>query len=334
MKKAFVLCIFLLLMAPVCWAASDETSPIEKGVYLNLSTQYLRLDLPDYSPIALEDTSWQVIKYLDGSDGREEAVMPGLTLGVPIPALNIVLELGVEMADWNGSTNKTYNYGPDYRVGWLPLGGDLPTWGVLGNYSDVEARMNRSGDYSRIELLGKYPFRFKDLKFAPFVGPSFMSLEEDFSLHAIITDSLYGTHSRMHEHLDSDYIGGRIGVTVAGRFCDFATWELTPAVGIYHLDADYSGNQQILSSIDYSSAAHDDKSRTTTAASVLGKITLHYQQLSLSFMAGMDYLEDVAKVRHSTLGQGGVNNSGEPAHIEFDSSLNSRFGIELGVHFW
>lgn len=195
--------------------------------------------------------------------------------------------------------------------------------------------MNRSGDYSRIELLGKYPVRFAGLKLVPFVGPSFMSLEEDFTLHANMTGVFSDTQTQMNEHLNSDYIGGRAGVIVAGRFCDFATWELTPAVGIYHLDAEYHGTQQVSDIFsNISSTAHDDKSRTTTAASVLGKITLQYEQLSLSFIAGVDYLENVAKIRHSTLGHGSANNSGTPAHIEFDSSLNSRFGVELGFQFW
>jgi hypothetical protein len=331
MKRISMLIIGLLfLTGSVAWATPDDVYDMEGGVYLGLSAQYLRLDLPDYSPIAFEDSSFNFITFLDGSDGREEAVVPGLTLGLPIPALNIILELGAELADWNGRTNKVYDYGSSYRVGWMALDGSQPTIG-FGGGDDVAARINRSGDYYRLELMAKYPLHLGSVRIVPFVGPSFMSLEEDFSLRAYEVQTP-SNKLLQDEQLDSDYMGARAGVTLAGRFCDFATWELTPSVGVYHLDADYHGFQQDIGVLGYTAVAKDDKSRTSTTASVLGKITLEYDQLSLSIFAGLDYLEDVAKIRHSTFGI--VNSDGKPAHIEFDSSLNSRFGIELGVNFW
>ncbi|MGE4544800.1 MAG: hypothetical protein AB7D06_11905 [Pedobacter sp.] len=331
MKKVLILTVFLLFVNGVVWAESVNVYNAVEGVYLGLSAQYLRLDLPDYSPIALEDSSFNFITYLDGSDGREEAVMPGVIIGFPIPALNIVVEFGAEVADWNSETNKIYDYSSSYRVGYLSLDGNHGTVGVSSG-GDVAARINRSGDYSRFELIGKYPMHLKGLEVIPFVGPSFMSLEEDFALRANSVQ-VPSYQLLQDEQLDSDYIGARLGIKLAGRFCDFAGWELTPAIGVYHLDADYKGSQQE-SVIGYTATIKDGKSRTTTAASVLGKIVLEYQQLTLSFVAGLDYLEDVAKIRHSTLGNGSANNYGDPAHIEFDSSLNSRFGVELGVKFW
>lgn len=331
MKRTSMLIIgILFLTGSVAWATPDEVYNMEGGVYLGLSAQYLRLDLPDYSPIALVASSFDFITFLDGSDGREEAVVPGLTLGLPIPALNIILELGAEVADWNGQTNKVYDYSSTYRIGWLPLDGSQGTIG-LGGGDDVAARVNRSGDYYRFELMAKYPLHLGAVRIVPFVGPSFMSLEEDFALraHEVQTPS---NQLLQDEQLDSDYMGARAGVTLAGRFCDFATWEFTPSVGVYHLDADYHGSQQDIGVIGYKAVAKDDKSRTTTSASVLGKVSLEYKQLSLNFFAGLDYLEDVAKIRHSTCSTWEPN--GDPAHIEFDSSLNSRFGIELGVKFW
>ena len=334
MKKFMLFGLLLVFMGSAAWANTEDVYREVNGPYLDLSVQYLMLDLPDYSPIALEDQNFFFLDFLDGSDGRDEAVMPGFVVGVPIPALNIILELGAEVADWNGGVNKVYDYAATNRVGWLPLDGSQYTIG-FGGGDDVAARINRSGDYCRFELMSKYPLYFSNLTIVPFIGPSFMSLEEDFSLRANEVQTP-GNRLLQDEELDSDYIGVRGGVTLVGKFCHFASWELTPSVGIYYLEADYRGHQEDIGVIGYTASAKDGEDRTSMAAGVQGKVTLQYEQLSLSFIAGLDYLEDVAGIRHSTLGLPPFdeNAGGRAAHLVFESSLNTRFGIELGVRFW
>lgn len=337
MKKLMLVGFLSVFMGSVAWANTEDVYYSQRGPYLDLSAQYLMLDLPDYSPIALEATDFTFLEFLEGSDGRDEAVMPGFAFGVPIPAFNIILELGAQVADWNGGENKVYDYTATNRVGWLALDGSQRTLG-FANGDDIAARIHRSGDYSRFELMGKYPLNFGGLTMVPFVGPSFMSLEEDFTLraHEVQTPS---NELFQDESIDADYIGVRGGVTLGGRFCHFASWELTPSVGIYHLDVDYRGYQEadtnVVNILSYTASARDDAQRTTMAAGVQGKVTLQYDQLSLSFIAGIDYLEDVAGIRHSNLGiPMDENDDGKAAHLVFESSLNTRFGVELGVRFW
>lgn len=334
MKKLMLVGFLLLFMGSAAWANTEDVYSMVRGPYLDLSAQYLMLDLPDYSPIALEDQDFFFLEFLDGSDGRDEAVMPGFAVGVPIPAINMIIELGAQVSDWNGSVNKVYDYTAINRVGWLALDGSQYTIG-LGGGDDVAARINRSGDYCRFELMGKYPLHFSNLTVVPFIGPSFMSLEEDFSLRA---NEVQTPTNRLlqDEQLDSDYFGVRGGVTLVGRFCNFASWELTPSVGIYRLEADYRGHQEDIGIIGYTASARDGEDRTTMAAGLQGKVILQYEQLSLSFIAGLDYLEDVAGIRHSTLGAlpFDENDGGKAAHLVFESSLNTRFGVELGVRFW
>lgn len=337
MKKILMVGFLLVFMGSAAWANTEDVYRTQRGPYLDLSAQYLMLDLPDYSPIALLATDFSFIKFLDGSDGRDEAVTPGFVVGVPIPALNIILELGAQVADWNGGVDKVYDYTATNRVGWLALDGSQRTLG-FSNGDDIAARIHRTGDYSRFELMAKYPFHFSGVTMVPFIGPSFMSLEEDFTLRAneVQTPSNQLFQS---EHIDADYIGVRGGVTLVGRFCKFAGWELTPSVGVYRLDVDYRGYQEadtnVVNILSYTASARDDEQRTTMAAGLQGKVMLQYEQLSLSFIAGLDYLEDVAGVRHSNLGiPMDENDDGTAAHLVFESSLNTRFGIELGFRFW
>ncbi len=332
MKTAVLLLSGLLSLTAFSVEAAEG-----KNWYFQPVIEVVRLDLPNYSPIALrKGLVFQEHLELDGGDLWGPNF--GFTLGKKANSFlgregRFAYELKVNVLSEDTTTSRLYDFSSDLRLSWFPLtkGAGIPGFG-FGGGDDVFATVERESDIYDLKFLFKYGSSFMGHTLEYHSGINFMRIKDHFNLFAYEVQTPVNDLVQ-DEKVTSDYYGLVFGAVLADNFCDKLGWEVGGSFCGYLLHAGYQGDQISTGSTftGWTDSISVKDKKTTYGGSLDAKLHLYLAKATITLGAGTRYLADVAGIEHGSKFSTALN--GSDAHLVFENSLMYNVGLEFAVPF-
>ncbi|TWU26753.1 hypothetical protein Pla52o_06070 [Novipirellula galeiformis] len=331
---------FVLIL--VCLAATSSHRQVRAEWYADVDSGAMFINAPDFQYFAKrgETAPFERIEDITTDDGEDFGAFVGgkagwIFDGSLLGTGNMRLEFSGSYAGFDDNTAVTFfDPGPGVRYGFVALD-NTTGFGTADPPSQVRILhtvTSREIDFGGYDLLLHQDFRVDENRvWTLYGGPSVQHLYQEFMTHASFPLDASNTEATLNEALDTDYIGGKVGVS--GRRNLNSRWSLflDGNTGIYHAKTHYDG--RFIHSTSF--PPHDDRislERHDHAVSTQARLDLTRQMNDFAFISLTSNVQHIDYAGQMNYGTRNDNvPSGSRLSIDRDELFSATVGLRLTI---
>tara|TARA_R110002073_G_scaffold73085_17_gene178860 strand:- start:8092 stop:9219 length:1128 start_codon:yes stop_codon:yes gene_type:complete len=330
------------VFAFVCLVATTLSHRAHAQWYADVDSGAMFINAPDFRFFARrgETSPYERIESITTDDGEDFAAFVGgkagwIFDGSLLGTGNMRLEFSGFYAGFDDDTAVTFSDpGPGVRYGFVALDNTsgFGTVDPASDYSVMHTTTSREIDFGGYDLLLHQDFRLdENHMWTLYGGPSLQHLYQGFM--TTISYPMDASHSgaTLNESLDTDYVGGKVGIS--GRRKLNSRWSLflDGNTGIYHARTRYDGRFVHARS----TPPHDDRiglTRHDNAVSTQARLELTRQMndsVFVSLTSNVQHLDYAGQMDYGT--RVDTVPDGSTLSIDSDELLSATLGLRLTI---